>query len=534
MSASNEKRERRSAERQREEQERKKYRAKVIAVVAAVVAMIIFVIVFSSNLFYSHVTAVNINGVKYTVADFNYYYYSAYSNYYAQYEELEESYGDYASLFMPMPSSYEALREQAYSGSGDYATWGDYFKSQALEMMRSVTMHCQAAEKDGFTLTDEQIAEIDSDIESLRTSAESDTSGYFNDLESYLRYVYGKGMTEKIYRRNVERMTLAQNYAVHLTESYDFTESDLKDYYAEHKDEYDVLTYRSYFIQAVTVEDDPDTEEDETVSYDDAMAAAEEIAKAFVAEADSEEAFAEVVRSIDDSSTYQDDDSTLHSVQGTNLSDDLSEWLLDSERKNGDTTYISVGSEDSTGSKGYYVLYFVDRDTNDYDAVSFYFMYVTPEDVTQEEDQSDEDYAAAVEAADSAAKEVLQLIYDDYEAGEQGYDAFAALYTANAGIVTYGGELSECGKSTLPDSMTEWLFDSSREAGEVSDIIYDETIGYIWMYYISNDGNYADLISNSDLRNSTYSTWYDETMEGYLASTKWVMRFAQRMTALGG
>ena len=76
--------------RQKELQEKKKLRNKVIAVVAVLAILVAFVLVFNSDLLYSGVTAITINGRDYTVTDFNYYYISAISSYQ---QEMENMYG---------------------------------------------------------------------------------------------------------------------------------------------------------------------------------------------------------------------------------------------------------------------------------------------------------------------------------------------------------------------------------------------------------------------------------------------------------
>ncbi len=524
MSDSNEKKkERRANERQREEQSRKSLRTKTIIVAVVIVLMAAFVIVFSSNLFYSGVNAVTIDGEGYTAADFNYYYFAAYNQRYSQYYDYYESYGDYASMFISMPDLSTSLKDQYYD---EDTTWAEYFQEQAFEQMKSVTMLCREAEANDFTLTQDQLDEIDTAIESLRT--EVTESEDYESLSAYLRYYYGKGMTEKKYRENVERTTLANNYAEYKEDSFQYDNDTINAYYDEHADEYDYITYYAYFVSAGVTEDDEETEEDETVTFEDGMAAAKETADSILAAGTSEEAFAEAAAEV---AGY---DISSQSTQGSSLSSYYSEWLLDPDRTAGDTEAISVGSEDNTSGAGYYVMYFVNRDNNRYQAVSCYYILSTPETVDSTEYETDEEYEEAVESASDASYQTLSLLLDGFEGSDKTYDTFTSLYTDNTSMLSEGGDLDGIGMYGMPDAITNWLYDDARQEGDVG-MVYDEDYGWFLLYFKSHDGIYGELLAENTMRAEDYDSWSEEMLEGYSVSTGWVMGFAtKKMLALGG
>ncbi len=530
MSASNEKKDRRSAEREQEEKERRSLRIKVIAVVAVLVLMAAFVLFFNSSFLNTHGTAVSINGTSYSAADFNYFYVSAYNQYYTQYEQMYNYYGDYVSYFMSLPTSGSSFREQAYS---DTQTWAEYFEESALSNMQAVTALCDAAEAEGFTLTDEDLAGIDSDIESLEESVKSADSSYYSDLSSYLRFMYGKGMTESVYRKNVERMLLASNYSASKEESFTFTDTELSDYYAEHKDEYDYITYRTYFISATLDEDDEETEEDEAAaSFDDAMMVAEMNAEAFLEDMENGSSFVEVAASFDSISVDEVSDATT--AQGSSLSSDYSEWLLDSSRVEGDVTSIAVGTEEDYSGAGYYIVYFIERDDNNYNTRNLYYIRKAAETVSEEDYETTEEYEFALTAAESSAEEYIDELLDEYNSSAStGMDAMESLYETHVDDVDEGGELTEIGKHSLVESMAEWLFDDSRVEGDVG-TIYDESYGWFLVYYNGEGDTNANVLANTDMLDEAYDEWYDGLVEPYTSETGWTMRFTTKITALGG
>ncbi|MGM9521858.1 MAG: SurA N-terminal domain-containing protein [Oscillospiraceae bacterium] len=534
MSASNDKRgsqdmsakEARLTQRQKEQQEKKKLRTKVYIVAAALVVLIVFVLVFNSNLFYTHTTTVKVNDTGYTVADFNYYYVGTYNQYYSQ---MTSYYGDYASMFMP--STAASLRDQVYDSSTGQM-WSDVFETEALNSMVKVTMLCEEAEKAGYELSEDELAEIESTMELL--SAMASSSGAAN-IDAYLNYMYGKGMNEEIFRENLTRQTLATSYSTYIGEGFEYSDSELADYYDEHCDEFDYITYRRYFVKANIIEDDKDTEADETVDFDTAMAEAAGIAEDFVSAATDEQSFIDYAKKLDEADDTYDEDSTLYTTMGQNFSESAvyREWLLDSSRKAGDTVCISTGSEEGT-TNGYYVLYFIDRDKNDYRSVNGYYAYITPEAVSESDYSTTEAYEEAVQTAKDSAETIMNLVSGTYASSERTYDAFVETCNAYASNFTGSSEFSQVGKNDIIGVLSDWLFDSSRKEGDV-ELLYDETNGYFLVYYNGQQETTHDLeLADKTMRNDDYTAWEEERLADYSYDTAWTMRFTKKMAYLGG
>ena len=217
-----------------------KKRKKLITSIVAVVVVVLIVVgvVFNSNLFYTGVPALKIGDSKYTTSDFNYEYFNAYYN---TYTNMQNSYGSYASMFL---NPQEPLDKQMYS---DTQTWDDYFEEQAIEHLKQMTILNDMADAENWELSAAQKAEIEANIDSLKTAAASNNYG---DYRAYIRALYGKGATEKTLRKLLEKSYRATYYSRYLNETWtnSYTDEQLDDYYDAVRDEYDLVSFMVYQV----------------------------------------------------------------------------------------------------------------------------------------------------------------------------------------------------------------------------------------------------------------------------------------------
>lgn len=520
----------RRAEEERDLRERKKYNTIVIVTVAVLAVLVVFAILFSSDLFYNRTTAVEIGGMDFTVADFNYNYFTAYNNQYNTYYQ----YAQYGIAGL-LPVSGTPFDEQVYTTTedGEEITWADYFEDQAIEMMRQVAMLCTEAEKEGFALPQEELDAIEETVQGMTSQAAA--YGYPN-LEGYLVQLYGKGMTEEVFRRNLERQSLAAAYQTHKRESFTYTDDQLKSHYAEHSDEYDYLIYRSYKFSGAAVTDDENTEEDETLSLDDAMAKAETEANAFKAAVTNEQAFMDYAASLnEETGDYDADSSTIYKLQGSTVKSSIDEevynWLVDPARKEGDVTVI--GTEKDASSPGYYVLYFIKRDNNQYESVNGWYGYIPETTDVFEEGAEPEDADEKAEAIKTVNLGYADEILEQYNSGEHLLDNFKSVLTdsENEELVTNNGELSRFGFYDGPDDVCAWLFDPARQEGDTG-AIYVEGDGTYILYFSGNDDIYADAIADTAMRSDDTNTWFEEQIKSYTADKQWEMILTKKMASL--
>lgn len=505
----------------------KKYRLAVMIICCVIVVLVLFVTLFSSNLFYNRTAAVDVNGVEFTVADFNYNYFTVYNDYYNQ---MYSTYGAYIQYLSGLlPNSESSFRDQVYSESdGKTVTWADYFEEAALERMERVAMLTREAKAAGFTLSQEDLEAVDETVAGLKTQAV--TYGYA-DFQAYLTHFYGKGMTEEIFRENLERDTLAANYSQSVNDSFTYTPEQLADNYAENADDYDFYTYRIYFLSGAAVTDDKDTEEDETLSAEEAMKKAEEDAKAFAAAVSSEQDFMDYAASLnEDKEDYDADKSTKSSTRGSSLGTILKDWITSADRKPGDVETLKT--PDDSSSQGWYVVYFVKRDNNQYQGVSGYYALIANSTTLKKDDyKTDEEYKAALKS--DAEKRASDIYLSFVNGSTKDYDAFVSVMEEKADDISEQSAFQKCGLYDMTEEISQWLHDEARVENDTV-VIYDENYGAFILFYSGNDGVYADLIAEDALRTADYESWQTEKMEGYTAKTEWEMILSKKIAGLGG
>ncbi len=468
MSASREKKKRQELrEESMMQEETKKSRKKLsdkaqgrIYIAIAIVFLVVFALMvfINSGFIESHFTAVTVGSHKVTPAEYNYYYMDGYY-------ELYSNYGDYA----------------AYFDVDSYAT----------SYIQETYSLCDQAEAEGYTLDEEALQEISDTMDSIATTAES--YGYRNS-DTYLAAYFGKGCDADSYEEYLTMRQLASAYATEKYNSYTYTDEEIETYYEENKQDFDLVTYRYFYVSGTAEEG-----EDES----DAMSEAESIASSMASSSQgSESTFISLAyenASEDAKEYYEDDDYSLNSdLSYSSLNSDIADWLFDEARVEGETTYI-----ESTSTTGYYVLYFVSRNTLDYNTVNVRHILISVDDTTDED---------AMSEALAEAEEILA----EYEAGDQTAESFAALaeeYSDDTGSNTNGGLYENVYQSQMVNNFNDWCFDESRQVGDTG--IVESDYGYHIMYFEGYGELYRTVSVESTLRSNDYSAWYDEISADY-------------------
>lgn len=473
------------------EKEKRRSRRNTTIVGSVVAIVLIAVILLNSNLFYTGLTAVTIGDKPFTAADFNYYYYTAYHN---MYTNLYQYYGESISQLL---DGRRPLKDQMYD---ETRSWADYFEEVALNSMRETTLLCDAAEKAGFTLKEEDIASIDRNMESIKSNYS--TYGY-SSLSSFFAGAYGRGVNEKNFRKNLENDYLANLYVQNMLQNMEFTDNELSEYYNEHKDQYDLLTYRSYYVNGFA-------DEENGIDSEAAMAAAKEIAEAIGA-AKNEQEFNDLVYQYapeDKKENYADGAGTLYSNQSpSSMIGDHAKWLLEGKRAEGDTTVIE-------SSSGYYVLCFLGRNDNSYNTVNVRHILIPIEDVTDE-------------TADGVAKEKAEMLYKAWRSGDATEDSFAELAEVNSsdGSASNGGLYENVSLNQMVKEFENWCFAKGRKAGDTG--IVKTQYGYHIMYFSGESKPYNLIVARSAMENEDYSQWLEEQKPNYEISKKFAMKFTK-------
>lgn len=460
-----------------QKQRKEKRRWTIISIIVGV--LILAVILLNSNLFYNSFTAVKIGDVSYTASECNFFYKSSYhsfisnNSYFLQYIGLDTS---------------KNLAAQAYS---DEMSWKDYFKETALTQMEAVTMLWVEAQAEGFTLTEEQEAELQ---ESLDALAQAGTSYGYASTDAYLSSVYGKGLDFERVSKLIERSYIAEKYEASVMVSFSYSADELATQYKENADNYDMYSYLSATISGAA-------DEENNIDSETAMAAAKATAEKILAadaqdKADAADAFKQTVLAVTES------EAMAETKAGANLTTTYADWLKDPARQEGDTTLIE-------GDSGYTVLYFLSRSDNNYNTVDVRHILIKA--VASED-------GTYTDEAKNAALTKLKEIQTEWEAGAKTQASFAELANAKSedpGSNTVGGLYENVYKNQMVDTFNDFIFGEGRKPGDTGIVFNASSTGYHLIYFVGDGDNYRDVLADNALRSADYAAWKEAKLESY-------------------
>ena len=518
-------------------------------IVGVLVALFVVVIVLlNTNLLYTGTTSVTVGDYKFTNAEYQYYYTTAYNNFTYQY-------GSYASLLgldtsadldeqtvqssllttlgLEIPESLQPADEEE---TAEF-TWDDYFRETALQNMAQVTAIWDAAVKAGYTLSEEAAEEINSTIASFETMA---TANNLRGADGYAAVIYGKGVTASLVRELLERAYIAEEYSADIYESFEYSADEINAYYDENADAFDAISFDYYLVEAEKVEvtetvtdeeTGEETEETNEEVTDETMAEAKEEADSLLEAAQAGAAqdalsFAEAVAETMGDEAEATEIKSLFGYSVTSGYGVMAEWLLDSAREPGDMAVLE------NEGVGYYVVCFNSRsDNSDYNGVAFRHILVNVEDEDEDGEFSEEEI--------EAAEQKIQEIRDEWISDGETEDAFAALANANSDDTgsngsslysTEGGLYEPVAKDQMVEPINDWIFDDARQSGD-SEIIYVESsnyTGYHLVYFVGEDGySYHDCLAlyglgytnaPQGLRQPDYEAWQSELIAQFPVS----------------
>lgn len=484
-----------------------------LAVAAVVVVLIAALLIWDNGVFQRNLTAVTVGEKSYSAADVDYYYYSQYN-----------SAMTYASLY-GIDTSVSLKEQEAYEGT----SWYDYFMEAAKTSLTTVSMLAQEAEAEGYEISDEVQANVDDAMADIDEACEE----YGVSASYYLHQMFGRYMNKARYKQILTEYYYAYDYEEHKTESFDISDEEIEDYYTENKDTLDTYDIDAYYISAT-----PDTQYDEDGNEVDATE--EDITAAATAAKENADALEAAMKSGDEAEVTALVESAAATDRAVSEGSSVSNytygtWVMDGERKAGDTTVLedsTTGDDDETTINGYYVVRFNSRAREDYHPVSFRNILVQADEVEVEVDagSSDEETAGHVHEYDyETAKTTIDGIEQTWKDNGGTEDAFAELTQENSADASsnYNGGLYEnVLHGEFDDAVNEWLFDESRKAGDTT-IVQDETNeGYQFLYFVgTNDIAAWQQAAKSALQADAYDEWYNDTIENYEAKTNFMYRY---------
>ena len=494
-----------------EQKEAKKLKGYTIGFCAILLVLLIITVsvlsyraVTGTGFLERNTTAATIGNHKISHTELNYYYIDAINNFTTQY-------GSYLSFFgldatLPL--------DQQVENTETGATWADYFIDTALNNASTIYAMTDAAKAAGYTLTEEEKAEITNTIANLEFTA---LTRNFPDAETYLKALYGNGANMKTYRQYLENNMLAQSYYTQYAQSLTYDDAALRAAEAGKEAEYNNYTYSYYTINVESYlhnDEEADTAEHSHSAEDKAAAqkAAEADAKALseqtIADAAAFDKAIAAMENLTGKSTLCDD------YAYSSVTADFQSWVTDSARKPGDMTYVEKKSTsiDENGAEvtevtGYYVILFTACNDNKYPLVNVRHILVSYEGGTTDATGNTVYSPEEKLAAEVEARKLLQ----SWEKGEKTEDAFAALANQHSddGDGTTGGLYTDVYPGQMVPQFNDWCFDESRKPGDTG--IVNTTYGSHVMFYSGDSETlYRDYLIREAKRSADVESWYNE------------------------
>ena len=491
--------ERRSARALKESQDKKKVRIIAITVVAVIALLFAGSLLLNSKFIRRTITAVTVGGVNFTAVEFDYFYNVSFQ----EYQNLvSEQMGEYASSLLP--SSGRPLSSQIYDNETGQ-TWADYITEFTLAQMEELVQYHNAAIAAGYTLSDEDRAEMDAEIEEFRLTAEM-YSFIYPSFDSMLQEIYGININERAFLKINEFIYTAQMYSQYVNDAFSYTEAQRDAYYQENSDSLDVFTYRYFVVNMETVlQADYDDDDEYEAAKVEAQIVASERAKEIAEGIHDEDSFiAAAAEHADDPD--QDPDTTKNTYPGGWLGSGYGPWLREEERVYGDLTVEDFAN-------GAYVVFFIDRERNEYRMPEMRQILILREDVDPDnyfEGEYDEEYIQDVELAALDALVRAEAAYDLFVEGGATEAVLLELMGEHSDDWTEGGFYDEISMDVSGSKMIEeiesWLFAEGRQYGDY-ELIMSEDYGYHLVFFMGFGERYKDLLAENGMRTRDYNDW---------------------------
>ena len=458
-------------------------------------------------------TALTVGEHKLSNAELNYFYVDAINNFL-------NYYGDYISLVgldTTVPLNEQVINEE----TGE--TWADSFLAEAKNNVMAVYAMVDAAEAEGFTLTEEEAAQVDTVIDNMEMYA---LLYGFTDAEAYIKGMYGNGATIESYKEYCYNSIVADAYYTDYSASLTYSDEELREYEAEDYDAYTSYSYNYYYLSASRFLEGGTTDEEGNTTYSDeeqaaALEAAEEAAKSLTDESITDVTALDKV--IGKLSINTESGSTITSIAcddylRSSVLSVLSDWVTDASRNEGDKVYLpsETTSTDEDGNEtvttnGYYVVFFRNRNENKFPLADVRHILVGFEGGTYDESTGVTTYTdEEKQAAWTEAEELLE----SWKANDPTEDSFAALANENSddtGSNTNGGLYTYIYPDQMVASFEDWCYDA-RNPGDTG--LVETEYGVHIMYYVGDsDITYRDYMITNELMSRDTEAWYNGLLE---------------------
>lgn len=525
MSASREKQNRQAAAGQtdpktaREAQQRKEEKRSNLlygVIAAAVLIGVIASFVWRSDFIPKMTTAATIDGEKYTAAEVDYYYQTAFRNfvtnsqysYFLSYlgldtsiplksQEISTSTASMLGIEVPdaEPAGDEGTGDEETSGSTGM-TWHDYFLNEALDNMRVIQSVLKAADAEGFEYPAGVQAQYDDNMAALESTAAA--SGV--SVSQYLKSTFGVGVTEKIYGEQLMRVLRYSAYVTAYQDGLTYSDSELEEVYSADPNSYDHVSYESVSISGAaesTTDADGNTVEPTEEESAAALAAAQDAAKAILNGYEDGGSLEKLAG--DHNGAYNKNENGSYSAGSV-----MSEWLYEKGREAGDAAVLEDGTIQ-------YVVVFHDRSRDENPTIDVRHILVPLGTGTLSE--NDDGYADEQAQLKSDAHTKAEELLAQWQGGEATEASFAdlAMKESTDSSKYNGGLYTEVYEGRMVTEFNDWCFDPARQPGDTA--VVDTQYGSHVMYFSGVNMSRWKSQAADVLRSEAYTTLEDSLTE---------------------
>ena len=417
------------------------------------------------------------------------------------FKEVYDSYSQYGLV------SEDKLDEVSNQETGD--TYRDVLLREAAGQMKTLALVERSAKESGFMDISNARELAAKNLETLELYAK--LYGYPSG-QSYLKALYGTGMTKRLYTDFAAREVLVNEYGSYLKQfdpSIVPTDEEVIAKYNENPAIYCTLDYNLYFIKAETDKDG------KAIGMDEAVKAANKIADATTDSASFRAAVLEYVEGTGDAATaasFADGaDPTLtkeFTYSSATYMDAAVKDYLFSDSKAGDKKVIET-------EFGAYAIYIANKDGGEEKTVTYRMLTLSAD---FKDTDSDEKKAEALQKtlADAQAmcpsgmdplsfykliKEKTTTVNDKLEGGYN---------VQNAEYFTYSEE------NPIDPSVVEagkWLFDDARKQGDIY-IVASEDKQTVYVFYFEAAKPAWQVAIRNEIIASNFTDWNAQLDDG--------------------
>lgn len=378
--------------------------------------------------------------------------------------------------------------------------YSSYYTSEQLleyatEQLVYVNSLYKKAVEAGYTLSEDDYAEIDATIASVEESAET----YSITVDEMLAdYYFCEGYTVDMFRKYLEKEYLANAYyedEIAVIEEQYYTGEDsaslIEKEYNDNKTAYD-LSNASYYY------------------FDSTEEGAQDTVDAIIAKVEAGTSFADALATVADVDSASSLQGYSMSVVSSNFSEDVANWLFETD-ENGE--YVNgAGAISSFAQDDVIYVVCVDGTPARNEQIPVTVEYIVVEADTDTTVKTQEELMLA-------AKSTASSIISEFEAaGDLSVDAFIALEdTYNNGdneLVSASYFENMVNDGTYDEAVAQWVFDETRAVGDYALVEGDGCYYVLYFASVNDNPVWYDDIAYA-LYNEAVTSWSDEVVASY-------------------